>query len=321
MAIEAKCVDDDNDNTKKDADEEINSKQDSNEVSIVSENVFSQMSFDLSGHSVSINEAHSNEQLRFEFSGKETKESLTPAYLKLKSFAGAAAKDGEYIKGVFSDADILDALDVVFSSKSKKDTSYKFVFLKSIIDLLDKLDNNNRLTFDQLFQRFTEIYWPIIVDYNLRQKIGGEDSQSYIEQILIEAVNTYGIATCSNFTDLTKNQQRDIVKAVKQKCKMNVVGALYGDTKAVIYAFSRKDEWIEINPAVYDCLVRNAKQIQAKNYEAWAEFMEKTNFVDDYKNGAQSGNVYLQILRKTFLTSLPVLVMIGPVISELLKVG
>lgn len=195
--------------------------------------------------------------------------------MKLKSFAGAATKGGECIKGTFSDTDILDALEVVFSTKSKKDTSYKFVFLKAIIDLLDKVDHNNRLTFDQLFQRFIEIYWPIVVDYNLRPKIGGEGSQSYIEQILIEVVNTYGIATCSNFTDLTKNQQRDIVKDVKQKCKMNVVGALYGDTKAVLYAFSRKDEWIEINPATYDCLVRNAKLIQTKNYEAWRNFWKR----------------------------------------------
>lgn len=290
-------------------------------ISIVGENSYSQMAFDFSENTLAIANMCSNEQLRFDFTVEEQESALTPAYQKLKSFSGAASKDGEYIKATFSDADVLDALDVVFSSKSKKDTSYKFVFLKAIIDLLDKVDDRNRLTFDQLFQRFTEIYWPIVVDYNLRQKIGGEDSQSYIEQILIEAVNTYGVATYSNFSDLTKNQQRDIVKTVKQKCKMNVVGALYGDTKAIIYSFSRKEEWIEINPAVYDCLVRNKKMIQEKNYQAWADFMEKTNLVDDKKAELKGRSMYLQILRKTFLTGLPVMFMMSPLISQLLKVS
>lgn len=289
-------------------------------VAIVSENAYNQMTFDLTGESLAITETQQSEQLRFDFANKEPMSELTPAYQKLKSFAGAAAKDGQYIKGKFSDADIMDALDVVFSAKSKKDTSYKFVFLKSILDLLDQIDDNYRLTFDQLFQRFTEIYWPIIVDYNLKQKIGGEDSQSYIEQILSEVVSMYGIPTYSNFTDLTRNQQRDIVKAVKQKCKMNVVGALYGDTKAVIYAFSRKDEWIEINPDVYSCLVRNSRKIQEKNYIAWAEFMEKTNFSGE-RTKSKNGNECLQILRKTFLNGFPIFIMMGPILSNLLKVG
>lgn len=320
-AVEAICMDGEDDDSRSKPGIDSLKREDKTGVSIIGENTFNQMAFDLSGDSLAIAETQHTEQLRFDFSDKKPETELTPAYQKLKSFAGAASKAGEYINGKFSDADIMDALDVVFSSKSKKDTSYKFVFLKAIIDLLDKVDENHRLTFDQLFQRFTEIYWPIVVDYNLRQKVGEEDSQSYIEQILIEAVNTYGIATYTNFTDLTKNQQRDIVKGVKQKCKMNVVGALYGDTKSVIYAFSRKDEWIEINPAVYDCLVRNAKKIQEKNYIAWADFMEKTNFVDEKKSDSKGGSLYLQILRKTFLTGLPVFFMISPVVGQLLKVG
>jgi hypothetical protein len=107
-----------------------------------------------------------------------------------------------------------------------------------------------RLTFDQLFQRFTEIYWPLVVGYGLHQKVGNE-SQSYVEQYLLEAASTYSMGLDSNFRDLSKNQQREIVKTVKQKCKVNVVGALYGDTKGIFYSFSRKEEWIEINPLTF----------------------------------------------------------------------
>lgn len=318
--IEAMCTDDEHNLKEKPEVKESNGRNTSN-VSIVGKNTDNKMSLDLYGNSLAITETPQEEHLQFDFADKKSESELTLAYKKLKSFAGAASKDGEYIKGDFSDADVMDALEMVFSSKSKKDTSYKFVFLKAILDLLDKVEENKRLSFDQLFQRFAEIYWPIVVDYNLHQKSGGEDSRSYVEQILIEAVNTYGVATYSSFTDLTKNQQREIVKSVKQKCKMNVVGALPGDTKAIIYAFSRKEEWIEINPAVYDCLVRNAKKIQEINYQAWADFMEKTNFVDESRNESIGDNFYLQILRKTFLSGLPVFIMMSPMINTLLKVS
>ena len=84
--------------------------------------------------------------------------------------------------------------------------------------------------------------------------------------------------------------------------------------------FSRKDEWIEMNPSAYDCLVRNAEKIQEKNYVAWADFMEKTNSEDEKKPGSKDASLYLQILRKTFLTGLPVLLIISPLISQLLKI-
>ena len=243
---------------------------------------------------------------------------LTPAYQRLESFSGATSTEGKYIESEFSDADIMDALDVVFTSKSKKDTTYKFVFLKSILDLLDKVDENYRLSFDQLFQRFTEIYWPIVVNCNLRQKNGDLENRSYIEQILLEAVEVYGLTKDSKFEDLTIKQQRDVVKAVKKKCKLNVVGALYGDTKAIIYSFSRKEEWITINPNIYTGLKRQKEKIEERNYMAWAEFLDKSNRKLHRDNDI---NQYLDVLKRTFYSSVPVFIMLYPVITNLLKVG
>jgi len=241
---------------------------------------------------------------------------LTLDYLKLKSFSGASAKEGKYIDLPFSEDDVMDAINMVFSSNSRKDTSYKFVFLKSITDLLSEVDDRNRLSFDQIFQRFTEIYWPIVVEHNLSQKIGNEDNKSYVEQILCDAAHTFGITTSLRFSDLTKKQQKDVVTEVKKKCKMNVVGALHGDTKAMLYAFSRKEEWIEINPAVYDYLVKNASLIQEKNYVAWADFMTKTN-----SNVANNTAFYLQILKKIFGMNLSALAIIVPFVVNLLRVS
>lgn len=205
---------------------------------------------------------------------KEPEQNLSTS--KLKSIAGSALKEGTFLKGKYTEDEIRDAITSVFATSSKKDSSYKFVFLKAIIDCMYNVEDGFKLSFEQLFQRFTEIYWPVVVGYDLHQKVG-VDSLSYVEQILIDAASTYGLGVNSKFTDLTKNQQRDIVKAVKQKCKINVVGALYGDTKGIFYSFSRKDEWIDINPLVFHFLMKNGDEIQEINYKAWAEFMDRVN--------------------------------------------
>ena len=42
--------------------------------------------------------------------------------------------------------------------------------------------------------------------------------------------------------------------------------------KQILYSFSKKDEWIELNPIVYNFLKRHREEIQEMNYNAWAEF-------------------------------------------------
>lgn len=45
-----------------------------------------------------------------------------------------------------------------FFSKSRNDSSYKYGFLKAIIDNLYNVDKDLKLTFDELFSKFGEIY-------------------------------------------------------------------------------------------------------------------------------------------------------------------
>lgn len=221
-------------------------------------------------------------------------ETITP----LKSIAGAALKEGTYLTGDFTQEQIRDALYNVFSDTSKKDTSYKFVFLKSIIDCMYDYENEDgfKLSFDQLFYRFTEIYWPIVVNYGFRQKVGA-GNKSYAEQIIAEASIIYGMDGQLQFSELTKSQQNEIVKDIKKKCKNNVVGALYGDTKRIFYSFSKKDEWVEINPLVLQFLNKNQEEIQKMNYVAWAKFMTR---ISDENDDIKTFDEILKILNQLY---------------------
>lgn len=84
--------------------------------------------------------------------------------------AGFNLKEGQYEVRYVSDDELWSAVSVVFTNKSKNDTSYKFGFLKSIIDNLYNVDSDLKLTFDQLFSKFGEIYWNLVLKYGLRQK-------------------------------------------------------------------------------------------------------------------------------------------------------
>ena len=108
--------------------------------------------------------------------------------------AGFDLKEGEYIKCIMSDDDMWSALSCVFSAKSRNDTSYKYGFLKALLDNLYNVDENLKLTFDQVFSKFGEIYWNLILKHGLKQKASTNDNrQSYLEQVLHCAANKYNI--------------------------------------------------------------------------------------------------------------------------------
>lgn len=190
--------------------------------------------------------------------------------LRLKAFAGSGLKEGIYREEEYTKEQIMGAFDNIFSNQSRKDTSYKFAFLQSILDSLDMVYDEKKLYFDQLFLRFAELYWPLVNYYKIRQKVG--DKESYIEQYIKEFTSYYDLEKVN--CDL-KGMKEIFLNIVTKKCKTNVVGALYGDTCGIFYAFNKKEEWIKINPRVYEFLLKNRSAIRKKNYQAWAEFMDR----------------------------------------------
>ena len=61
------------------------------------------------------------------------------------------------------------------------------------------------------------------------------------------------------------------------KCKENVVGALYADFGGLFYSFSKKGEWIRINPRMYEFVCKHKVAIEKLNYYEWAKFLERVN--------------------------------------------
>ncbi|SEV99736.1 HNH endonuclease signature motif containing protein [[Clostridium] fimetarium] len=224
--------------------------------------------------------------------------------------AGFELKEGKYVNRLASDDDLWAALSSVFSSCSKNDSSYKYGFLKSIIDNIYNVDEELILSFDQLFSKFAEIYWNLILKYEIKQKsITNDNRQTHLEQILHETARKYKIYEGVPFESLPKKIIAEVSHKVKMKCKTYVVGALYEDTKQLFYSFSKKDEWIQINPLMYEFICKHKSIIEKLNYYEWAKFLEKVNndsvmshLLDKLDESAKRNNLsaYRQILFEEF---------------------
>lgn len=192
--------------------------------------------------------------------------------------AGFDLVEGSYIKRQLSEDELWSIFSAMFSSKAVHDTSYKFGFFKSILDSLYNTDNNLILTFDQLFYKFTEIYWNLILKYHLRQKAKTKNNRdTALEKILKDFLDKQEIIRDVSFEALSDDVKLRICHKVKMKCKENVVGALFRDSSDVLYSFSKKTEQIQLNPIAYVFLTKHKKILEKMNYFEWAKFLEKVN--------------------------------------------
>ena len=102
--------------------------------------------------------------------------------------AGAGLREGFYIQKHLSDDEIWSAFSFLFSTRSKNSASYKYGFLKAILDNLYNTDENLILTFDQLFSKFAEIYWNLVLKHHIRQApVSARGKTTKLEQALWRA--------------------------------------------------------------------------------------------------------------------------------------
>ena len=188
--------------------------------------------------------------------------------------SGYDLQEGIYIDKYVSEDELWSVFTSLFSSQSTMVSSYKYGFLKSIIDNLYNTDEKLALTFDQLFSKFAEIYWNLILKYKLKQQSKKETS---LEKILYSCFQKYGLTEDVPFEKLSNEMMIDLTFQVKEKCKRYVVGALFEDTKRLFYSFSKKEERLTINPLMYEFLCKHKIAVEKLNYYEWARFLERIN--------------------------------------------
>ena len=190
--------------------------------------------------------------------------------------AGWQIKRGELKKYFLQEEEYWRIFNSFFRNGKKRNT-YKFGLLKSILDNAlnyEKKNSKYYLTYRNIFVRFTENYWNLIVKYNLRQmRRDGKSEKSKIETILEKEVDNNLIA----YESLSLNEKENIIQQVEKECKQYVLGALYEDLEGCVYEFDLKKEGIYLSEGAFNFIFKYKPELENLNYYYWAKFLEEVN--------------------------------------------
>ena len=128
--------------------------------------------------------------------------------------------EGRYENRTLSEDEMWSAFSNLFSEHSKNSSSYKFGFLKAIMDNLYNVDANLTLSFDRLFGTFAEVYWNLVLKHGIRQQpVIGRSKGTYLEQVLNATAARYAIAPNVPFESISDEAKLEVCKKIKNKCK------------------------------------------------------------------------------------------------------
>lgn len=186
-------------------------------------------------------------------------------------------KVGEIKEKYITEDDIWVSLNTFYFA-STFTMSYKYGFLKSLIENLYNVNDRLELNFNYIFYSFTKIYWNLVVHHNFWQSNNPKQISS-IQKVLIGYAKDYSIPKEMTFDKLPKELQLRVINDIKKYGKRYVIGAFYSDTNKFFYEFDLKKEYFRFNPPVYKFLQKHQRIIiYMTNYQL-AKFLEKYNSI------------------------------------------
>lgn len=195
--------------------------------------------------------------------------------------AGWKLKCGSITEYNLSEDRIWSLFNFVFSDSCRKRNTYKFGLIKAIVDNIfnGKVINTGvYFSYKEIFGKFAENYWNLVVKYDLRQmRRDGKSVYSKIETILQEEVAKNSLLAIMHFDSISVEIKGRIIKKVTSECKKCVVGALYEDFDGTIYDFDLKGNGITLNYSIYEFILKHKTEIERLNYYSWAKFLEQIN--------------------------------------------
>lgn len=191
--------------------------------------------------------------------------------------AGYLLKEYQIDNKFHSDDELWSAVNNLFSTRARFTTSYKFCFLKSVLDNIYNVNEKLELSMVDIFSRFTELYWNLIVKHHLQQMRQGRAANSAIFN-LIETIKTDNFVVDEvPFERLNQFEKEKLIAGAVKDCSRYVVGALCADFKFIIYGFNKQKTKIQFNYFAYMFLLKYAYVIGKLNYFEWIKFLEAVN--------------------------------------------
>lgn len=228
--------------------------------------------------------------------------------------AGWNLKAGSIMEEDISEDRIWSLFNYVFSDSSRKRNTYKFGLIKSLVDNIfngHDTDKGIKYTYEELFSKFAENYWNLVVKYDIRQmRKDNKSIYSKVEVIMMSEVVKNPTLALLEFQSIDEKTKAIIIRKVRSECKQCVVGALYHDFDGIIYSFDLKDDGIILNNCMHKFILKYKVEIERLNYYSWARFLEQINddnalirVIEKLELSTprrENLTVYREILRKEF---------------------
>lgn len=163
-----------------------------------------------------------------------------------------------------------------FFYMGKTTTTYKYGFMKALLESLATASDDYTISFDALFASFARTYWNLVMHHGLRQSNSAK-TRSAVETTIEKFAQQHGIPHDWSFDALPATQQLDLIQLVKKAGKKYVVGATYSDFGGDIYAFNIKAETLTLHSEYYVFFQTHKRMlVNITNYQL-ALFLEKFN--------------------------------------------
>jgi len=207
--------------------------------------------------------------------------------------AGYDLKKGKYNPDHKTKHELKTVFLKFFRNSSKKESTYKYVMMQTILERCN--ENEKKVSFDLLFSRFSEIYWILVYEHHIPQKVSTlRAPETLAEKIVFEVAREFHVEDNCSFGGLPELAKYELIRQMKKKCSKYVFGALFEEMDKLFFSFSKEKEWIIINPLMMEFVKEHYEYIVSKNFRAWANF---------YANIIVTGRdeiFYYRLLEKSF---------------------
>ena len=187
--------------------------------------------------------------------------------------SGWQLKEGQYRKTFLNEDELWKLFNNFLSTKSVKNTGYKFIFMRSLLLNLEQFDTNRSINYIKLFETFTQTYWDLYIKEQKRQS---RETQISIAEKIFNEYCTEELRL-KEFNSLSISIQGELIKKINVACQTNVIGAVYADFNKSIYSFSNSESILILNPIFFEFMLKYKKILLKLNYLEWIKYMEKVN--------------------------------------------
>lgn len=170
-----------------------------------------------------------------------------------------------------NDSELNSIFENIF--RSRNSSAYKFIFMESIFQAIKFKDENDNITFEQIYKVFTSIVWEWYVKHDIRLK---SKSKTRAELVIDEFLEKNQV-NHSNFEQLNKEKKDILINKIISNCTEYVIDAILENSNKTLYDVNYKTRILVMNPVLLQYMKNNLSCLRKTNFLYAQDYILKCN--------------------------------------------